>query len=329
MKTQKRIQICSLIAICIVYFFANSCKKEEPVAIIKTDPIITWANPADIVYGTLLSATQLNATANVSGTFVYTPGIGTKLDAGTNQILKVDFTPTDSTKYNNAKKTVTINVQTPISIPSTTVTDIDGNEYHTVIIGTQTWMVENLKTTKYNDNTEIFFAANNADWSQRIVGAYCWYNDDASKKATYGALYNWLAVKTGKLAPIGWHVSTNTDWNTLLKYLAIRGCGITGSNDVAKALASAIGWNSHTGEGTVGNTDYQDIRNISGFTALPAGYRVDNGSFYQGVTGFYWTSTQYVDDLAWLWTIHYNKDYPWNDYYPWSIGCSVRCVKDN
>jgi len=207
MRTPKRIQIYLLIAIGIVFFLANSCKKDEPIdpiitwsnpadiikgtplstaqlnatcnvsgtfvytpaigavlnagtnqtlqvnftpsdtkhyntltktvkinVIAKTVPIITWSNPADIVYGTLLSATQLNATANVLGTFVYTPGIGTKLDAGTNQILKVDFTPTDATNYNTVQKTVTINVQPPIFTPSTTVTDIDGNEYLTVKI---------------------------------------------------------------------------------------------------------------------------------------------------------------------------------------------------
>ncbi len=93
----------------------NSCKKdkkEEPVS--KKTPIITWENPEDIVYETLLSTTQLNATANVPGTFSYTPAIGTKLIIGTNQDLKVDFIPTDATTYNNASKTVKINVSLAI-----------------------------------------------------------------------------------------------------------------------------------------------------------------------------------------------------------------------
>lgn len=87
----------------------NSCSKIND-AIIKKDVVITWANPADITVGTALSAIQLNATANVAGTFVYTPPIGTVLSVGTTQYLKVDFTPTDAVNYNTATKTVTINV---------------------------------------------------------------------------------------------------------------------------------------------------------------------------------------------------------------------------
>ncbi|MCB8964395.1 MAG: formylglycine-generating enzyme family protein [Bacteroidales bacterium] len=89
-------------------FFASSCKKDDPIA--KNDPIITWSNPADITVGTTLSAAQLNATADVPGTFVYTPAIGASLAAGANQVLKVDFTPTDLSAYNAVSKTVKINV---------------------------------------------------------------------------------------------------------------------------------------------------------------------------------------------------------------------------
>jgi len=93
----------------------NGCKKDETVT--KKDTVITWSNPADISFGTLLSATQLNATADVAGTFVYTPAIGTKLNEGINQDLKVDFTPTDATNYNNASKTIKINVIKAIDKP--------------------------------------------------------------------------------------------------------------------------------------------------------------------------------------------------------------------
>jgi formylglycine-generating enzyme required for sulfatase activity len=109
MKKQKnRIQVYLLLAIGMMTFFASCCKKEEPIE--KKDPIITWSNPADITVGTLLSDTQLNATVDVTGTFIYTPPIGTNLSVGANQDLKVNFTPYDLTKYNEVSKTVKINV---------------------------------------------------------------------------------------------------------------------------------------------------------------------------------------------------------------------------
>lgn len=104
---KKRNQVILLIAIGMITFFASSCGKETTV---KKDPIITWSNPADIAVGTLLSSTQLNATADVAGTFGYTPPIGTSLSLGSYQELKVDFTPSDLSAYNVISKTVKINV---------------------------------------------------------------------------------------------------------------------------------------------------------------------------------------------------------------------------
>src|SRR5665647_1584626 len=90
-----------------------------------------------------------------------------------------------------------------------TVKDIDGNVYHTVKIGTQVWMVENLKTTKYNDGTSIPNIIDGTTWSNLTTPGFCFYNNDAANKNIYGALYNWYTVNTGKLAPTGWHVSTD------------------------------------------------------------------------------------------------------------------------
>jgi hypothetical protein len=108
MKNKNRILIYLIIAIGFILILTNSCVKDEKSS--KKDPVITWENPADITYGTMLSETQLNATADVLGSFVYTPAIGTKLNEGTNQDLKVDFTPTDGITYNSASKKVKINV---------------------------------------------------------------------------------------------------------------------------------------------------------------------------------------------------------------------------
>jgi len=94
-----------------------------------------------------------------------------------------------------------------------TMTDIEGNIYKTVTIGTQTWMAENLRTTKYNDSTNIPYAINNSEWAALLSASYSNYDHttNAETIATYGRLYNWYAVNTGKLAPKGWHIPSNKE----------------------------------------------------------------------------------------------------------------------
>ena len=102
----------------------------------------------------------------------------------------------------------------------TTVTDIDVNVYRTVKIGTQVWMAENLKTIKYRNGDPIPKVTVNASWVDLATGAYCWYNNDAANKATYGGLYNWFAVTDSrKIAPKGWHVASDAEWTILTDFL--------------------------------------------------------------------------------------------------------------
>ncbi len=106
--------------------------------------------------------------------------------------------------------------ENPVTPAAGTVTDNDGNVYHTVAIGKQVWMAEDLKTTKYNDGTPIPLVTDGTAWVNLNTPGCCWYNNDADTyKATYGALYNWYAVNTGKLAPAGWRVASDADWKTL------------------------------------------------------------------------------------------------------------------
>ncbi len=161
-----------------------------------------------------------------------------------------------------------------------TVTDIDGNDYTSVIIGTQEWMVENLKTTKYNDGTNIPLVTDLFEWRDLTTEAYCWYkNDAATYKTPYGAMYNWHAVNTGKLCPTGWHVPTNDEWEILVDYL--------GDFALAGGKLKEIGTTHWSGSNT-------GATNETGFTALPGGMRTEDGAFYaNGGDGYWWTATEF------------------------------------
>ena len=214
--------------------------------------------------------------------------------------------------------------------PIQTVTDVDGNVYNTVIIGTQVWMVENLKTTKFNDGTNIPNVTQNTSWSNRLTPGYCWYDNNIINKSSYGALYNWYTVNTGRLAPKGWHVPTDAEWQTLRDYVAVN----TSGND-AQALASKTDWASSIWTGAVGN----DLKNnnTTGFTAFPGGlrYSSDGGFDYVGLRGYWWSSTESYDTSAsdaWDRYMTYDDNdlnRVFDVYKTKSCGFSVRCVWDN
>jgi uncharacterized protein (TIGR02145 family)/uncharacterized repeat protein (TIGR02543 family) len=213
-----------------------------------------------------------------------------------------------------------------------TVTDIDGNVYTTVTLGTQTWTVENLRTTKYNDGTNIPFVPDRATWASMTSPAYCFFNNstDATANAKWGAIYNWYTVNTGKLVPSGWHVPTNADWDTLQNYLIANGFnydGTTTGNKIAKSMATKTDWNSHSDPGAIGND--LTTNNKSGFSALPSGCRNTDGNFYGQTTSVGWLSaTQYDFQAAWSYTIAYNTNYLHKYYYYMINGFSVRFVQN-
>ena len=182
-----------------------------------------------------------------------------------------------------------------------TVTDVDGNVYQSVKIGNQVWTVENLRTTRYNDGSPIPLDTSSASWDDGDGEKYCYYNNtthtDSIKK--YGALYNWNAVNTGKLAPEGWHVPDKGEWETLQNYLVTNGYnwdGSTDSNRVAKSLAAKADWFESLTNGAIGC----DVRanNSTGFSALPGGFRFQGHFIYTVHDGFWWSSTQ--SSQSWL-----------------------------
>jgi uncharacterized protein (TIGR02145 family) len=216
-----------------------------------------------------------------------------------------------------------------------TVTDADGNVYTIVSIGDQVWTAENLKTTKYNDGSPIPCITDKSEWSlydDNKEPAYCWYANDTSNKATYGALYNWYVVNTGKLAPEGWHVSTDAEWIYLHNFLIDSGFNLDETEEdylIAKSMASTTrwAWGAKNNPYSIGNNVSENNR--SGFSALPGGFRLISGNFRNiGTTGRWWTATEYDPSKAWRYNLRYDSGNLNRGYYFKGCGFSVRLVRD-
>ena len=201
-----------------------------------------------------------------------------------------------------------------------TVTDIDGNIYQTVKIGTQVWIVENLKTTKYKNGKTIPLVTDNHTWSNLTSPGYCWYdNNIITYKDNYGALYNWYAVNTGKLCPSGWHVPTDDEWETLMTYMG--GESVAGKNLKETGTTHWLGHNT-------------EANNESGFTALPGGWR-DSVDPFCGATfreigscGYWWSSTKYSTVIAFSRNMRYNYNDAFKSDGSKVSGFSVRCLRN-
>jgi uncharacterized protein (TIGR02145 family) len=209
--------------------------------------------------------------------------------------------------------------------------DIDGNTYKSVKIGTQVWMAENLKTTKYN-NGDLIGTTTPAtlDISGETTPKYQWtYDGNESNVNTYGRLYTWYAVMDSRnVCPTGWHIPTDAEWTILTDYLTNNGYGYQGSgNDIGKSIANTSGWTTYTTAGTVG--DDQISNNSSGFTALPSGYRGLNGGF-DGInlSAYWWSSTELSATHVYYRRVYYLSISVDRDYAGSQNGFSVRCLKN-
>ena len=196
--------------------------------------------------------------------------------------------------------------------------DGDGNVYDTVRIGTQVWLAENLKTTKYNNGISIPLVTDNNVWISKTSAAFCWYNNQPENfKDDFGGLYNWWAVQVRALCPVGYHVPTDEEWTILIDYLG--------------------------GEGWAGqklkepNTKYwidmdECSTNESGFSARAGGGRSELTGEFAGLrtVGWYWASSETAypnngtrielyDQYCGVYKIPLN----------YKCGISVRCIKDN
>lgn len=207
---------------------------------------------------------------------------------------------------------------------TTRISDVDGNGYHSVTIGTQTWMVENLKTTRLNDGSEIKVITSDLEWQTSGIPSYAWYYNIVPVEANNGALYNFNTVNTGKLCPAGWSVPSDGEWKTLEMYLGI-----------SQTEADMINWR---GEGTStllkaveGWYVLNGIQDMYGFKAMPTGSRhgVSGGFEDYNAGASWWSSTSYDDTSAWFRSIVVGESTIYRGNVINQSGFSVRCLKNN
>jgi len=245
---------------------------------------------------------------------------------GLNNKVNISDTSTMLNPYLRKSDSIIANLQNQDKLLQSfsSVTDIDGNKYKTVKIGTQVWMSENLKTSRYRNGDVIPVVTDNTAWIGLASGARCWFeNDSSTYENNYGNLYNsFAATDLRGICPLGWHLPTYQDWETLTYFL-----GGTGNGGGKMKFSGTTFWSNP-------NTD---ANNESGFTALPSGYRSNidgGGSFTQSGKDFWMVLIGQLNVLHFR-NLHYasnsisgpNAFGYWNHFNETS-GVSIRCLKD-
>lgn len=225
----------------------------------------------------------------------------------------------------------------PQDAPSTFTDERDSTVYKTVTIGSQTWMAENLKYLpsvvgpQTGSSTVSYYYIYGYDGTS-VSAAKNHEEGEINPYETYGVLYNWPAANSA--CPDGWHLPSEEEWEILENYLVNNGYNYDGSkggdhDKIAKSLASDSGWDFYNQTGAVGNIDFPEYRNKSGFSALPGGYRFYDYTFkYIGSEGLWWFSTEISGQTARYMDLCSSS--VGVGIYTWSKanGFSVRCVKD-
>lgn len=254
-----------------------------------------------------------NSTSDIADTAGFTSSIQ-GLELYTTYYVRAYATNSEGTGYGN-----TVSFTTLDSVYS--VIDIGGNEYRAISIGTQVWMTENLKVTQYRNGDHIPYVSDAADWIALSAGALCYYDNDPAylldAYGPYGCLYNWYAVNDSRgLAPEGWHIPSEAEWQTLVDYL--------GGDTVAGGKMKEVG-TDHWHSPNTGAT------NECRFTALPGGYRIhENGSFQvMGTLSGFWSSTGAKAGDSSMGAFMVFDGAEFINYWEFKVrGLSVRCIKD-
>jgi uncharacterized protein (TIGR02145 family) len=335
----QKLNISLSIILSLFFVVIYSCKKAEettatnPVVVTNSASLIgqNWAtlNGSINANGNIVKvAFQYDSTTAYSHIAISDPDTVTgttntsvgsalvKLKAGTTYYFRVFAIVSSDTIFGDEESFITTNPGKSIigfnsGLAYGSISDIDNNVYKTVVIGTQTWIAENLRTSRFNDGTNISFTPDASDWSELSSPGYSWYNNDS---VIYGALYNWYAVTERNLCPTGWHVPSDADWTILTNYVG----GETTAADKLKE-AGTTHWLSTLAE----------ITNEKGFTALPGGYRFAEGT-YGNIRkyGFWWSSTESSTAAAFCVDILSGFSNTVRTTSLKNSGFSVRCVKD-
>ncbi len=336
-SADNKIKISGFIILCIL---SISCKKEVPgrSPSVVTTPVsqvlyFTATSGGSVVddgglmvyrgicWNTITSPTiDNNKTADGTGKGDYSSSMS-GLKSGTKYYVRAYASNSAGIEYGNEISFTThlTGVTYNSALIYGTLTDIDGNPYKTIPAGSQVWMAENLKTGKFNDGTSIPVVATNADWTNLVTPAICWFNNnDSIYKDIYGAYYNWFAVSTGKLCPTGWHIPSDSEWQTLVDFL--------GGDQIAGSKLKEAGINNWV-------FSNKDANNQSGFTGLPAGFRETSYGVFQGQgsLGGWWSTTELSSGplgAAWIRSIHGDTTVVGRNQIFKKDGFTVRCLKN-
>jgi uncharacterized protein (TIGR02145 family) len=344
MKTKSRIWFFQLIVMGLVLIIANSCKKSDQgqLPVVFTTEVLNFWPTFALCSGNITS----NGGSRLSEQgFCWSTGhmpdttdnkimmayqivsryskMITGLSPQTDYYVRAYATNSIGTAYGEEMSFTTPADHTG---EAGKVADVEGNVYQTIGIGSQVWMAENLKTTKFNDGIAIPLVTDGAAWEAFSYYGYCWYNnDEATYKSTYGALYNWYVVNIGKLCPVGWHVASDGDWRQMILFLDPN--AVLNDHD---CLESQIAGGKLKEAGTIHwQSPNTGATNETGFTALPGGGRQGDGMFYGiGSRGFWWISWSSTE-LGPYQYMYYDDSSVERCYIYKNYGFAVRCLKDN
>lgn len=240
-----------------------------------------------------------------------------------NNFIFQEIKKTHNMEYKFYKVTLIITILLMLStLCKGQLNDIDGGYYKTVIIGKQEWMAQNLNVSKFNNGVTIFHAVSNEEWQEAAnngLPAWCYYDSNPENGISYGKLYNWYAIETDMLCPVGWHVPTDDEWNKLEMFLG--GSTIAGG----KLKSTRTEPNAHP------RWDYpnEGATNEYAFNALPGGWRSNLGSYNAiGFNGYWWSSSETNSDVALFRYLNYSARDLNKHAFNKKSGMSVLCIKD-
>lgn len=315
----------------LMFILFERCSKDDPAPDQSAELIGAWENVSFVTSnckdpsnnGTTTCTSSCEILVFTSTTFTL-DGDGPYNYTTSGNSITIAFGGSQTANYSISGETLTFSDQDSpadggcknVSTYKKAPTDVDGNVYHTVKIGTQVWMQENLKVTKYRNGEPIANVADYNQWKNIASGAYCNYDNNAFSAEVYGRIYNWHAVNDSRrIAPEGWHVASDAEWTILTNYL--------GGETVAGGKLKESGYDHWQGP-NLGAT------NESNFTALPGGTRYFDGAFdnQNGLLGYWWSSTMVGPDAAWYRYVAFNDGSVHRFGHLLGSGFSVRCVKD-